>query len=215
MYYDNKRSFYIKQYGPKVFLAIFSVCVIGLGAYIYLSSINPNTKTNEASVDEKVVEVGATATEEVAKVEEVNTTSSDASGKLPKTLGTLRPLQKTAAAKIDSVNSDGSIVVNIENTKITVYLIGVDFKSSSSDISTKMNEELKDKEIKLSFDKEKTVKDQIVAYLYVGDTFYNASIIEKGYATVKKDKDNVKLENELVAAQAYAKQTQVGIWSNQ
>lgn len=209
MYYDNKRSFYIKQYGPKVFLAVFSVCVIGLGAYIYLSSMNPNAKVNEPNADTKVVAAGSTATEEVSDI------SVDTSGELPKTLGTLRPLQKTAAAKIDSVNSDGSVVVNIENTKITVYLIGVDFKSSSSDVSEKMNEELKDKEIKLSFDKEKTVKNQIFAYLYVGDTFYNASIIEKGYATVKREKDNVKLESELISAQAYAKQTQVGIWSNQ
>lgn len=209
MYYDNKRSFYIKQYGPKVFLAIFSVCVIGLGAYIYLSSINPNAKVNEPNSDTKVVAAGTTATEEVSDI------SVDTSGELPKTLGTLRPLQKTAAAKIDSVNSDGSVLVNIENTKITVYLIGVDFKSSSSDVTEKMNEELKDKEIKLSFDKEKTVKNQIFAYLYVGDTLYNSNIIEKGYATVKREKDNLKLESELISAQAYAKQTQVGIWSNQ
>lgn len=206
MYYTSKKSFYIKQYGPKVLLIFSSILIVVLGVYIYYNSTHVNTST-----EKKVVVAEQKATTE--KVEEVVTT--DTSGVLPKTLGTLRPLQKTAAAKVDSVTSDGKVVVNIENTKITVTLIGVDFKSSSSDVNTKMSDELKGKEIKLAFDKEKTNKDIIEAYLYIDDKLYNSSLIEKGYATYKKEKENTKLEDELLSAQAYAKQNQLGIWSNE
>lgn len=201
MYYENKQSFYIKQYGPKVFIMVFSVFIIGLGVYIYLSNTNQNTSTSKDVV--------------VATENQKEENSSINTSSLPDSLETLRPLQKTAVAKLESVTSNGTVIVNIENSNIEVSLIGVDFRSSSSDISVKMTEDLKDKEIKLAFDKEKTDKNEIDAYIYIDDTLYNAQIIEKGYGTFKKENKNTKLQDDLTQAQAYAKQNQLGIWSTE
>ena len=38
MYYDNKSTFYIKQYGPAVFTIVVSLVLVLGGLYIYLSS---------------------------------------------------------------------------------------------------------------------------------------------------------------------------------
>ena len=49
MYYDNKSTFYIKQYGPAVFTIVISLLLVLGGLYIYLSS-NRNNKPQDALV---------------------------------------------------------------------------------------------------------------------------------------------------------------------
>ena len=47
MYYNNKSTFYVKQYGPTVLIIVISVLLIFVGVYAYLSSTKLNTKQNE------------------------------------------------------------------------------------------------------------------------------------------------------------------------
>ena len=55
MYYDNKSTFYIKQYGPAVFTIVISLVLVLGGLYIYLSS-NRNNKPQETLVAKNVTE---------------------------------------------------------------------------------------------------------------------------------------------------------------
>lgn len=49
MYYDNKSTFYIKQYGPAVFTIVISLVLVLSGLYIYLSS-NRNNRPQDTLV---------------------------------------------------------------------------------------------------------------------------------------------------------------------
>lgn len=49
MYYDNKSTFYIKQYGPAVFVIVISLVLVLSGLYIYLSS-NRNNRPQDTLV---------------------------------------------------------------------------------------------------------------------------------------------------------------------
>ncbi|MEG0872831.1 MAG: thermonuclease family protein [Clostridia bacterium] len=221
MYYDNKRSFYIKQYGPKVLVIGLSIFLVGIGTYIYIVSSTPKTPSKDqivvASDNLKDENQKETTAPKDRKIKETPTYKDDGSAptsNIPKTLESLRPLQKTPIGTVESVTSTGVLVVSIEAEKINVNLLGADFKSSPSDVADIISKDLKGKEIKLAFDKEKKDKNGINAYVYIDDTLYNVVIIEKGYATLKKDKNNTKLIKELTQAQAYAKQTEAGLWAS-
>ena len=49
MYYDNKSTFYIKQYGPAAFTIALSLVLVVGGLYIYLSS-NKNNNPQDTLV---------------------------------------------------------------------------------------------------------------------------------------------------------------------
>ena len=55
MYYDNKSTFYIKQYGPAVFTIVVSLVLVLGGLYIYLSS-NRNNRPQDTLVAKDVTE---------------------------------------------------------------------------------------------------------------------------------------------------------------
>lgn len=55
MYYDNKSTFYIKQYGPAVFTIVISLVLVLGGLYIYLSS-NRNNRPQDTLVAKDVTE---------------------------------------------------------------------------------------------------------------------------------------------------------------
>ena len=47
MYYDSKSSFYVKQYGPKVFIIVFSLLLVSAGLYIYMRNNEKHHKVNQ------------------------------------------------------------------------------------------------------------------------------------------------------------------------
>ena len=76
-----------------------------------------------------------------------------------------------------------------------------------------MKSDLEGKEIKLAFDNTKVDNLSIFAYIYIKDTLYNAKMLEKGYASLKEEKNNnTSLYTTLKQSQTYAKQTLAGIW---
>ena len=72
--------------------------------------------------------------------------------------------------------------------------------------------DLLNKNAKLSFEKEKIINDEIYAYVYINETIsYNEKIIESGLAKLNID-NKLSYKNDLIQAQAYAKQLALGVW---
>ena len=229
MYYDNKSTFYIKQYGPAVLILVIAVVLIGSGLYIYVS--NSGTKTpnpevivasdkleNEEKLDENQAE---TEKQEEKKDEAVQEQKQEQEIKeeilttLPEEYSNLKSLEKTNELKVENVLDNKKVRVVIPNTnkKFDVTLIGINFNNTIPEIITKMQEDLKDKNIKLAFDNVKVDNSQIFAYIYINNELYNGKILEEGYATFQEEPKNKSLNTDLKQSQTFAKQQCVGIWA--
>ncbi|MEG2310728.1 MAG: thermonuclease family protein [Clostridia bacterium] len=208
MYYDNKRSFYIKQYGPAVLILTLSVILIGSGIFIYLSSTKSKAPQNELIVasdnlkDEEKVDSNKKA--------EINVSNSI----LPNSLLTLKTLEKSNEVIVKSASS-GKVIVTVDNKDIELTLIGIDIKNAMPDLNDKMQQDLQGKKIKIAFDNEKSKNENFYAYIYLDDTLYNATLLENGIIKLKTDDTNNSLQNDLTQAQTFAKQTLAGVWSKE
>lgn len=226
MYYDNKSTFYVKQYGPAILILIVSFVLIGSGIYIYISN-SSTSKTPDKEIivasdkleDEEKLESNVTNEENVVieeKKEEPVLIQEEILTELPQEYSNLKELEKSTAVKFDKVLDSKQIRVTIPNTskKFDVTLIGVNFNNAISDVITKIQDDLKDKNIKLAFDTVKVDNSQIYAYIYINDELYNAKVLENGYATFQEEPKNKSLSTELKQSQTFAKQLCAGIWAN-
>ena len=234
MYYDNKSIFYVKQYGPKVLVSVLSIALIASGIFIYMKSTSNNVPQTNVAQEEKVQEVANNQTNEqqTEKVEVANEANKEEkeeiveetnslkdenkleiSNTISKKIADLEPLKKSEIATVKSVTDNNTVIVNIDNKNIEVNLIGADFSKSPSDVNGVIKKDLEGKEVTLAFDKVKVKDMKLYAYIYVEQTLYNASIIEKGKAIVKIESTNTSLIDTLISAQAKAKLNKAGIWA--
>ncbi len=218
MYYDNKSSFYIRQYGPAILVLLLSFALIGSGIYIYISS-NKNTPNKEVILasdnlkDEQQIENVENNTNNEVEVEVKDEPQKDNSI-IPADYENLKLLEKTDSVKVQAILDNGNIKVITSNSKeINVTLIGINFSNTIPDIISKMKSDLEGKNIKLAFDNVKVDNLTVFAYIYINDKLYNETILENGYAALKEEKTNTSLYNNLKQSQAYAKQTLAGIWN--
>ena len=222
MYYDNKSTFYVKQYGPAVLVLFLAILLIGSGIYIYISKSSTSTTPDKEVVvasdkleDENKMEENTekketeTPKQEAPVQEEILTT-------IPKEYSNLKVLEKTSDLMVDKVLDNNKVRITIPNTnkKFDVTLIGVNFNNAITDVNTKMQSELNGKTVKLAFDEVKVDNSQIYAYIYINDELYNAKILENGYATFQEEPKNKSLSTDLKQSQTYAKQITAGIWAN-
>ena len=221
MYYDNKSTFYVKQYGPAILVLIVSFVLIGSGIYIYITKSSASKTPDKEIIvasdkleDEEKIDSNNNVEQE-SKVEEPTENQEEILTDLPQEYSNLKELEKTSELKFDKVLESKKIRVAIPNTskKFDVTLIGVNFNNSIANVGTKMQEDLKDKNLKLAFDTVKVDNSQIYAYIYINDELYNAKILENGYATFQEEPKNKSLNTELKQSQTYAKQLTVGIWA--
>lgn len=223
MYYDNKSTFYIKQYGPAVLILVIAVVLIGSGIYIYVSNSGTNAPNqevivasdkleNEEKLEEPKVEEQVEEKKEEVKQEEQK---EEILTSLPEEYSNLKSLEKTTEFKVEKVLDNKRVRVVIPNTnkKFDVTFIGINFNNSISEIVTKMQEDLKDKNVKLAFDTVKVDNSQIYAYIYINNELYNAKLLENGYATFQEEPKNKSLNTDLKQSQTFAKQQCVGIWA--
>lgn len=197
MYYDGKTDFYVKQYGPAVFAIVFSIILIGSGVFLYIRSSQNKLPTDDVILAQNNLE---------------NTNSSTSTIELPENLKSLSKLEKSQNLSVQSITTEGRIVIKAsEERNLSITLIGVDV-SSNNELLKILSDDLMDKEIKIAFDTKITDNSNIFAYVYINDILYNASLLEKGLAKMKAEKENISLLKELTQAQAYAKQTTAGIW---
>lgn len=76
------------------------------------------------------------------------------------------------------------------------------------------NKDLVEKKwVRLEFDVEKRDKyNRLLAYVYVGDTFVNAKLIEDGFAQVYTVSPNIKYHELFLKLQRQARQNKRGLW---
>ncbi len=222
MYYDNKSTFYIKQYGPRVLVIMISILLVASGIYIYLAStLNIKPQVNVAEEPTEVQEVASNESEQIVETNSLqNETEADTESELEisttisKKLADLKPLDKSDIGTVKSVTDNNTVIVNIDNKNLEINLIGVDFSRSNADVVNTLRSDLEGKEVKLAFDKMKVKDMKLYGYIYIGETLYNASILEKGQAIVKIESTNTSLIDTLISAQTKAKLNKTGIWAN-
>ncbi|MDF2865957.1 MAG: nuclease ue [Clostridia bacterium] len=235
MYYDNKKAFYMKQYGPAIIISVVSLVLIGSGIFIYLKSagvVNPfakdkeiaqtintnaaNTNTQENTNNltptiekvEEPVKVEVPVVENNALVDETKTSTE-----IVKYFDNLAALEKSKEVNVVNVNTSGSINIEVDGDKLEITLIGIDFSYSNDSAKEKMKTDLLNKKVKIAFDELRSADGKTFAYVFNGKTLYNAELLKTGLVTLKTERKNIKLNSELASAQAYARENSLGIWN--
>ncbi len=214
MYYANKTTFYVKQYGPIIFLFTILFLIVGCGSYLVFASTQKNTaKTEEETVVAKVEETSNTNQE--VKEEETSSLKQEVLNEnINENINSLGILEKSNSFIVDSISNNGEVILKDQTSTVSINLIGIEFDDSyKSKAIEKMKEDLVNKKIVLSFDNKKTVNSKLYAYIYLDDTLYNASLINDGYVKLKIEKDNVSLLDKLLIAQTKAKNANKGLWN--
>lgn len=204
MYYDNKSSFYIRQYGPKVLCIVLVLVIAGTGLYIYMSN---RTKTPTVDVTKQTIaSQGSSTSQEEQKVDE-----NVASLELPNKLESLKPLEKRTV-KVSSVENNGELIIIDGDTRFTANLIGLDFNTVEPDTIYQMGQDIANRQVQIAFDNTKCTGDKANVYIYLNDELYNAKLLEQGKIKLKANDINKLLLKDLTESQAYAKQTRAGVW---
>lgn len=183
MYYENKRQFYISQYGPATLVVIISIVLITSGIYLTLNSNSiPKTEVAKKDIPQEVVETSSYKYTELAEKGEVTGVNNLA------------------------------VVVKTENGTMEVNLIGVKLNANYPKLSDKIKTDLIGKKVTIDYDVQKTINGKIYGYVYSDNSLYNEDLLEGGYCELKAERTNVNKLDVLVQAQIAARNKTVGIW---
>lgn len=174
MYYENKQTFYIKQYGPAVAIIVISIAMIVTGLVIGFGTNN------------------------VAKAPAENnayTYSKDA-----------------ITGTVKSVNGL-TITVVADGEEYLINMIGIEENKRNKDLSKTISEDLTGKKVTVDFDTVKSEKGKTYGYIYLDNTFYNETLLAKGLAELRTERNNINKLDVLVAAQINARHEGLGIWA--
>jgi len=116
------------------------------------------------------------------------------------------------------IDGDTIEVKDEVGTKYRVRYIGIDTPETTEDygdIATEKNKELVEgKLVKLEKDVSSTDKyGRILAYVYVGDIFINAYLVQEGYAQISTYPPDVKYADYFLELQQEARDSSKGLWS--
>ncbi len=224
MYYNNKSTFYVKQYGPTVLIIVISVLLIFVGVYAYLSSTKLNTKQNElvAKTEVKVsnennksanIETNSLKVTEEVNESNVNTEENiEIATQLDQSLQSIQSLEKLVPGKVLKINQNNNIIIEINGKNYETELVGIDYSKSASNITERLTNDLVNKNVTISFDKLKVEDNKIPVYLYLDNELYNSLLLKQGLAIVKVEKVNTNLLDTLIESQKFAKTNLLGIW---
>jgi micrococcal nuclease len=130
--------------------------------------------------------------------------------------------QSAITAQVLSVTDGDTIEVRMGNREETVRYIGIDTPEPYRDgeaacyshEATEENKRLVEgKEVTLVSDREDKDKyERLLRYVYDGETFVNAKLVERGYAKTLRIKPNTSQSDELSKLQAEAKGAKRGLW---
>jgi len=191
MYYENKRSFYIRQYGPPVAAILISLVLIVGGLYIATISLENDLNKEQIATLEK-------------------DSSVDIASTMPKSLSKLNAFTKSKEYRVHAISDDGGIV--IETSKNEYYKINLIGIKNSKTLKSKMEDDLIDKKVVIEFDNSKLEKNKAYAYIYLNDTLYNTEILKNGYATLRVERKNVDKLDILLQAETKARDAKIGVW---
>lgn len=237
MYYDNKRTFYVKQYGPTVLVSVIAASLILTGVLFYLNignKVNHNDIANN-NPDEELVDAATnngTADENkennapevppvsepvkpdvVPEVPNVEETSALQTTEVVPYFVNLEKLTLSDNVKVTGVDNSGNISLEYNGDKLTVAMIGVNYTYATDATYSKIKSDLEGKEVRVAFDTERETNGVTNAYVYLDNTLYNASILKSGLATLKSERTNVALATDLSKAQADARSNKLGVWN--
>lgn len=191
MYYEKKRTFYIKQYGPSVLAILISIVLIAGG--LYIATISLENDLNK---------------EQIAGL--VDDSSVDISNSMPENLTKLKAFTKSEEYKVHAISDDGAVIIETaKNEYYKINLIGIE---SSKSLKEKMEKDLIDKKIKIEFDVSKLEKNKAYAYVYIEDTLYNSKLLQEGYSTLRVERKNVDKLDILLQSETKARDAKIGVW---
>lgn len=194
MYYENKRSFYIRQYGPPVIAIMISIVLIAGGLFIASKSLENDLNK-----------------EQIANLTNGDS-SVDISSSMPKDLEKLKAFTKSKEYKVTAISDDCGIVLETsKNEYYKINLIGIE-NSNANMLKEQMETDLVDKNVVIEFDNSKLDKNKAYAYVYLSDELYNTQILKNGYATLRVERKNVDKLDILLEAETEARNAAVGVW---
>jgi len=186
MYYENKRTFYIKQYGPAALILLVALVLIGTGIYL---AVKPDANNLQANKDN------------------TNNTPSEVITTNQYTLS-----DQAYEGKVIAVNGL-SIKIEANGSINEVNLIGIKQNKNNKSLSNKISEDLTGKNVTVDFDSVKVEGGKTYAYIYVNKSLYNETLLAQGLAELRPEKQNINKLDVLLAAQLTAKHDMKGIWS--
>ncbi|MBR5227304.1 MAG: thermonuclease family protein [Clostridia bacterium] len=178
MYYENKRTFYLKQYGPVALILVVALILIGSGIYIALKPEGNGLSANNNPID----------------------------------VNSYKLSEEAYTAKVIEVN-DLCIKVEADSTVNEVYLIGIKANKNRTILSNQIAKDLIGKTVTVDFDNVKVENGKVYSYIYVDQSLYNETLLAKGYAELRTERQNINKLDILLAAQLDAKHEGLGIWS--
>lgn len=130
---------------------------------------------------------------------------------------------RTATVPVVSVTDGDTIKVSIGGTTETVRLIGVDTPETvhpskpvepyGPEASTFTKRRLSGQNVRLEFDvEERDHYGRLLAYVWIANELFNATLVKDGYAQVLTIPPNVKYADQFVALQREARENNRGLW---
>lgn len=185
MYYENKRSFYIKQYGPAALVIVIALALIVTGVVIGFNTMNKsNVVAEQPNQPEQEVVVD---------------TSSFAY------------TESAITGTVTAVNGL-TVTVNSNNSTYDVNLIGIMQNDKNAELPKTIANDLKGKTVTVDYDNVRTEDGKVYGYIYVDGTLYNETLLAKGLAELRPERQNIDKLDILVAAQMRARHEGLGIW---
>ena len=180
MYYENKRSFYIKQYGPITLVVVIALALIVTGVVIGLRSMNNSN-------------VVAENPEQIVDSNSYSYTENAITGTVTKVNGL-------------------TVTVNSNNNTYDINLIGIMQNDKNTELPKTIANDLNGKTVTVDYDNVRTENGKVYGYIYVDGTLYNETLLAKGLAELRPERQNIDKLDLLVAAQIKARHNGLGIW---
>ena len=174
MYYEDKKTFYIKQYGPAIAVIMISVAMIVTGLII---GFGPDR---------------------IAKAPVENNSYTYSKDAITGTVKAVNGLE---------------IVVVADGEEYLVNMIGIEENKKNINLSKTIEKDLIGKTVVVDFDTVKSENGKTYGYIYLNNTFYNETLLARGLAELRAERNNINKLDILVSAQINARHEGLGIWS--
>ena len=157
--------------------------------------------------------------EVVAKVEEVKAEAQtkpveEVKASEPKIVDT-NSYTYTEASMTGKVTKVNGLTVTVEsdNSTYDINLIGIMENDNNPDLSATINKELVGKTVTVDYDNVKTEDGKVYGYVYVDNTLYNKTLLARGLAELRPERQNIDKLDILLDAQIEARHDGKGIWT--
>lgn len=126
-------------------------------------------------------------------------------------------------ATIERVVDGDTLVARVGGARVRVRLIGVDTPETvkpgapiacfGPQASAFAKKELTGARVRLRYDRERTDRfGRTLAYVYIGESLFNLTLVEQGYATALNIRPNDAHANEFARAERAARRARQGLW---